>query len=98
MTRLGIVAGLSRDGAESFAALLVSLDRMSDEGRIPPCRAPERAHWWTSDNHQEREAATHGCQSCPIQPTCQNHADAESAWVWGGNDRTKTTRTRQEHA
>lgn len=91
MTRLGLVAGLSQDGAVSFAALLATLTRLTDEGVVAPCRGP-LAHLWTSERYAEREAAAHRCATCPALDACQTHAQHERWHTWGGADRTATNR------
>ena len=80
--------GLDADARLSFARLLVALDDLENRGLMPPCQNPARAHWWTSEDHAEREAAAHGCARCPLLDTCAQHARHEHAHVWAGRDRT----------
>lgn len=85
-----LVGGLSDDARRSFASLLIALDRLTEDGQVPPCRHPLRSHWWTSDDLDEREAAAHGCTSCPLLDTCAAHAPHERWHTWAGADRTST--------
>jgi hypothetical protein len=85
-----VTGGLSPDAVVSFASLLVSLDRLAETGCLAPCQQPTRAHWWTSEDREEREAAAYGCAGCPLLDTCTAHAPHEPAHVWGV-DRSPTT-------
>ncbi|WP_141494393.1 WhiB family transcriptional regulator [Kytococcus schroeteri] len=64
-------------------------------GQAIPCHGP-RGEWWTSEDADEREAAVHGCQSCPVLTACAAAADdtREAHHVWGGTDRTRPLRNR----
>jgi len=53
-----------------------------------PCVGPNHA-WWTSDDPEEREAATNRCAPCPVIGLCAAYADAarEKFHVWASVDR-----------
>lgn len=87
--------GLTPAARESFAALLVALDDLEDRGLIPPCRNPQRAHLWTSEDPAEREAAAHMCASCPVLDACTAHAPHERFGAWGATDRTPRTTNKE---
>ena len=71
-------------------ALTRALVDMAETRRRPPCAAdPER---WTSDDSRTRAEAAEDCQSCPIRAAGVVAGSAEPAHVWGGSDRTPTTR------
>jgi hypothetical protein len=89
-----LTGGLSAEAVESYARLVSQLARLADQGETPPCTHPLRWAWWTSDDADEREAATHACTSCPLLDTCTAHAPHEPAHVWGV-DRSPTTRNAQ---
>jgi hypothetical protein len=73
--------------AEVLNAALIEL---TDTGRCTPCQGTT-ADWWTSDDWDERDAAAHHCQACPVLALCTAAADeAREAWhVYGGTDRTR---------
>lgn len=85
-----LVGGLSPDAIESFAALTLALARLADEGHLTPCQGPHAA-LWTSDDHEDREAAAHRCQTCPLLIPCQAHGEHERANTWGAADRGPRT-------
>ena len=74
------------------ASLADALADLAETGRTTPCqREPDL---WTSDDHKERTEAANACQMCPLIDPCRTHAEANAeTWhVWGGIDRTKTSR------
>ena len=71
-------------------ALTVALDDLADHGRRTPCQLdPDR---WTSEDYRTRAEAAHDCHPCPVLALCAVAGDSEPAHVWGGSDRTPTTR------
>lgn len=73
-----------------------ALDRalvdMAAKGDKPRCSWPDRAHLWTSEDHEDRARAARGCAGCPVLELCGAAAEetAERFHVWAGTDRTRT--------
>lgn len=71
-------------------ALTRALLDLADDGRRTPCQIdPPR---FTSDDWHERAEAAKDCHPCPIRAPCDAAGADEPAHVWGGTDRTPTTR------
>lgn len=77
--------------AEAMHLALISL---TDRGLRPPCGNPSTRDRWTSDNHEDREAAALACAPCPLTELCREFAvDVKASHgVWAGVDLTRTTR------
>ena len=77
----------------AWHALGGTLDALTHTGRSTPCMTNPAA--FTSGQYAERQEAAQSCRSCPAQTACARFADdnAEPAHVWGGTDRTPTTRS-----
>jgi len=56
---------------------------LSDADSVP-CREQQSSHLWTSEQPEEREAATYRCTGCPVVDACGNWATAakEKVGVW----------------
>ena len=74
-------------------ALVVATDTLV-EGRHflagTPCQLDPGP--FTSDDWHERADAAKDCHPCPIRAPCDAAGADEPAHVWGGTDRTPTTR------
>jgi hypothetical protein len=76
-----------------FTTFLLALRELDTRNLVTPCQMPGLDHLWTSDDHEEREAAAHRCCSCPLLDHCANYAmTTEQFHVWAGVDLTTTTR------
>lgn len=78
----------------AFTTLLLALRELDTSNQLTPCQTPGTDHLWTSDDAEDREAACHRCQPCPLLPECRTHATTagEKHHVWAGIDHTPTTR------
>lgn len=77
--------------AEAMTAALLSL---TYRDQMPPCADGSNA--WTSDHHEVRAVAIPLCAGCDLLTLCAQYGDEikASAAVYGGTDRTATTRKR----
>jgi hypothetical protein len=73
-------------------ALSAALLSLTYREQVPPCADGSNA--WTSDDHQIRAVAIPLCTSCSLLDLCAQYGDEikASAAVYGGTDRTPTTR------
>ena len=80
-------------GALTLRDALVDLAR---RGRSTPCQIDPAP--FTSDELEERREAAQACTGCPILDPCRTTADAigETFHVWGGADRSPTTRRKSQ--
>ena len=67
----------------------LALLQLAEAGRPAHCqgRSGDR---WVSEHRSDRLWAAEQCRSCALLLLCRTAADEthESAWVWGGIDRT----------
>lgn len=70
-------------------ALDAGLVSMAARGDKPACAWPDRAHWWTSEEADERARAARRCAGCEVLEACGASADEERDvhTVRGGVDR-----------
>lgn len=76
----------------AFTTLLLALRELDTRNEITPCQTPGIDHLWTSDDAEDREAAAHRCQPCPLRLTeCMTYAttSTERHHVWAGLDLTE---------
>jgi hypothetical protein len=73
-------------------ALSAALLSLTYREQVPPCADGSNA--WTSDDHQIRAVAIPLCTNCSLLDLCAQYGDEikASAAVYGGTDRTPTTR------
>jgi len=73
----------------ALSAVLLSLTYRE---QVPPCADGSNA--WTSDDHEVRAVVIPLCTSCDLLTLCAQYGDEikASAAVYGGTDRTPTTR------
>ena len=76
----------------AMRALSAALLSLTYREQVPPCADGSNA--WTSDDHEIRAVATTLCTCCPLLTLCAQFGDEikASAAVYGGTDRTPTTR------
>lgn len=81
------------------AGILTDLQRavlhLNRAGHTVPCQDHNGADLWLSDDPDDRAAAAHWCEGCPVLTACAESADAhgERFGVWAGRDRgTRTPR------
>lgn len=78
----------------AFTTFLRALLELDTRNEVTPCQLPDVDHLWTSENHEEREAAGHRCQPCQLLDLCAAYAEqAGERWhTWAGHDRTALAR------
>ncbi len=67
-----------------------ALLNLADTDRRTPCQLDPDP--FTSDDWHERAEAAEQCRPCPVLAACDAVGDLEKFHVWGGSDRTPTTR------
>lgn len=90
-----LVGGLTPAAVESYARLTVALARLADDGRLTPCQGPHAA-LWTSDDLEDREAASHRCTACPVLALCDAQGKHERHNAWGAHDRSPRPKRTKE--
>ena len=89
---------MSTDTTAEFTTLLLALRDLDMRNESTPCQTPGADHLWTSDNPDEREAACHRCQHCPLRLTaCADYTTTgnERHHVWAGADLTPSPRKKE---
>jgi len=85
---------MSADPAVDAAlrGLSIALLGLLDQGTRPPCADGSNA--WTDDDHEVRAVVIPLCTSCDLLTLCAQYGDEikATAAVYGGTDRTLTTR------
>lgn len=71
-------------------ALTRALIDLADARRRTPCQLDPDP--FTSDDYQTRADAAPRCHPCPVRTACDTAGDGEAHGIWGGTDRTPTTR------
>ena len=76
----------------ALRALSAALLSLTYREQVPPCADGSNA--WTSDDHELRAVAIPLCTGCDLLACCAQYGDEikASAAVYGGTDRTPTTR------
>lgn len=77
-------------------ALTRALLDLADTGRRTPCQLDPGP--FTTDDWHERAGAAERCRPCPVLAACDAVGDLERWHVWGGAERTPTTRRRDATA
>jgi hypothetical protein len=79
-------------GVTATAAMTAALLSLTYRDQVPPCADGSNA--WTSDDHEARGMAASLCVGCSLLDLCAQYGDEikASAAVYGGTDRTTTTR------
>jgi hypothetical protein len=68
----------------------MALLELAERREYPPCLSdPER---WTGDSYDARCAAALDCAPCPVLGPCRDADEGEAWGMFGGVDRTPTTR------
>lgn len=73
-------------------ALTFALLDLADDGRRTPCQSDPDRDAFTSDDYGIRTDAAPRCLHCPVLDVCHAAGETEAHGVWGGTDRTPTTR------
>lgn len=74
-------------------ALTRALLDLADDGRRTPCQLDPAP--FTSDDWHERTEAAEQCHPCPVLTACDAAGATERWHLWGGRDRTPTTRRKE---